>query len=309
METQHTVELVPNAGWDPRIQVFQYGRLVTAFAVVSERYVVLIDTLVNLDTAQTMLSAVADELPGRQLLVINTHADWDHSWGNALFAGPGARHPAPIVAHRLCRERLLADEAQQELREMQQRDPDLFADLRLQPPTLVFDGHLTIDGGDLRLELLHTPGHQPDHISIWLPELRTLFVGDAAEVPLPYVAHPQTLPDLRVSQVRLLALEPERVLYCHAHRATRAGDDGLHVLRDNIAYFDTLEQRVRAALAAGQLPAQPAAEELEALIDFPFEQVPGIAGLDADELDSYRGNHRLAIAAMLSTLQAQADHR
>lgn len=309
METQHTVELVPNAGWDPRIRVFQYGRLVTAFAVVSERYVVLIDTLVNVATAQMMLSAVIEELVGRQLLVINTHADWDHSWGNAAFAGPGALHPAPIIAHRLCRDRLLAEEAWHELAEMQQRDGDLFAGLRLQPPTLVFDGHLTIDGGDLRFELLHTPGHQPDHISVWLPELRTLFVGDAAEVPLPYVAHPATLPDLRVSQVRLLALEPERAFYCHAHRSTRAGDPGLHVLRDNIGYFDTLEQRVRGALAAGHLPAQPAAEELETLIGFPFEQVPGIAGLDADEQVSYRGNHQLAIAAMLSTLQAHANHR
>lgn len=305
MSTQHSVEHVPNAGWDQRIRVFQYGRLVTSFAVISARYVVLIDTLVNVATAQAMLSAVADALDGRSLLVINTHADWDHSWGNAAFAGTDALHPAPIIAHQLCRERLLSDEAQTRLVEMQQHDPDLFAALRLQPPTLTFDGRLTIDGGDLSFELVPTPGHQPDHISILIPELRTLFVGDAAEAPLPYIPDPATLPELRASQARLLALAPERAMYCHAYRHTRAGDPGIELLRANIAYFDELERRTRSALATGTIPEQPAADELERLIGFPYEQVPGIAALDADEQTAYRENHHLAIAAMIGNLRAQ----
>jgi glyoxylase-like metal-dependent hydrolase (beta-lactamase superfamily II) len=302
--TERTVELLPNAGWDQRIRVFQYGRLVTSFAVISERYVVLIDTLINVATAEALLSAVADALPGRQLLAINTHADWDHSWGNAAFAGPDALHQAPIIGHQRCRERLLAAEAQQELAQMQQRDPELFTGLRIQPPTLTFNDHLTIDGGDLRFELLRTPGHQPDHISIWLPELRAVFTGDAAELPLPFISNPATLPELRVSQVRLLALEPERAFHCHAHKITRAGSPGLQVLRDNIAYFDDLEGRVRTALSAGRLPQQPAVEDVETLVDFPYEQVPGLALLDDEERAAYRENHRSAIAAMIGNVRA-----
>lgn len=305
MPDQPTVELLPNAGWDSRIRILQYGRLVTAFAVISQRYVVLIDTLINVATAEAMLSAVADALPGRQLLVINSHADWDHSWGNAAFAGPGALHPAPIIAHRLCRQRLLEPQAQQELAEAQQRDPDLFQGLRLQPPTIACDGQLTIDGGDLTLLLIPTPGHQPDHVSVWLPEIRTLLVGDAAELPLPYIANSATLPELRVSQVRLLALEPERALYCHAHRLTRAGDPGLDVLRNNISYFDDLEGRVRRALQADRIPAQPDEQQLEALVEFPYEQVPGLELLDDEERAAYRANHRASIAAMIGVLQAQ----
>ena len=43
--------------------------------------------------------------------------------------------------------------------------------VRLTPPTITFEDRLWIDGGDLALELFSTPGHQPDHISVWIPQI------------------------------------------------------------------------------------------------------------------------------------------
>jgi glyoxylase-like metal-dependent hydrolase (beta-lactamase superfamily II) len=297
----YDLQQVPNGGWDERIHVFQYQRVVTAFAVVSTRYVVLIDTLLNPALAGMMVAAVQHHLAaGRQLLVINTHADWDHAWGNAAFVGPTARYPAPVIGHRLCRQRLLSQEAQVTLAQKQTEEPQLYSAVQLTPPTWTFSGSLIIDGGDLSFELLPTPGHTPDHIAILVPEIGTIFAGDAAEAPLPFVGLPDELPQLRASLRRMLALQPATVLYCHAPGSHSPG-----VIHANIAYFDQIEERVVAALAADQVPALiDDTTDVEALIDYPFDDLAGIAALDEHDRAFYRSAHHQAIRAMLAHLQA-----
>ena len=84
-----TVMLVPNKGWDERILVCRCGDLVDTFIVVSSRYVVLVDTMINFFTAEALLAIARPMLASRELLVVNSHADWDHAWGNHVFATPG----------------------------------------------------------------------------------------------------------------------------------------------------------------------------------------------------------------------------
>lgn len=298
------LQVLPNRGWDPRITAFQFRRIVTTYAVVSERYLVLIDTLVSPAAAQFMVEHMAAALAaGRQLLVINTHADWDHSWGNALFVGPTARYPAPIIAHRLCRERILAGAWREYLLEQQAREPAIYGEVRLEPPTITFDGALTIDGGDLTFELIHTPGHKPDHVSIFIPELRTLFPGDAAEDPLPLVYAAADVPLLRASFERLLALQPQTVLYHHALGSIRPD-----VLHQNIAYFDAIEHHARAALAHGPLPAEPTPDTVEQLLAFPFAAAPHVEHLEDDEQRAfYLEAHRNALLATLAWVRHSMD--
>jgi glyoxylase-like metal-dependent hydrolase (beta-lactamase superfamily II) len=297
MPEKDEVVLVPNQGWDPRILVCRCGPLVDTFVVLTERYVVLVDTLINTRTAAAMLEIARPHLAGRQLLAVNTHADWDHAWGNHAFAGPGALHPAPIVGSRRCAERLRSAEAARRLAEKRAAEPGRFDDVRLTPPDVLFDERLAIDGGDLTLELFATPGHQPDHIAIYIPQIGTLLAGDAAELPFPFVESAASLPTLRGSLARMAALTPAAALYCHAPVTA-----GPAVLAQNTAYFDELERRCRAALAGGA-PALPAeGADVEALVGFPYaEAVPD--GMDADALAGfYRPGHRAAIRATLGWL-------
>ncbi len=291
---------VTNKGWDERILVFQYQQVVTSFAVICDRYVVLIDTLINPETAQTLLEAIHEALgAGRQLLVVNTHADWDHCWGNGVFAGPSARQQVPIIGHRHCRDRLLSPEARTTLAQKQQDQPELYTNVKLVPPTVTFDESLMIDGGDLQLELIPTPGHTPDHLSVYIPQIATLFPGDAAEQPLPFVDSPNTLPQLRASLVRLQALTAQTALYCHA-----VGVSSPSVIATNIAYFDTLEQRCRRALRANTVPANlQQIADIEALIDYRLADVPGANELDPAAEAFYRDSHRQAAKAMLNYLR------
>ncbi len=286
-------------GVDARVRVFRAGHEVDTCVVITRRYVVVVDTMGTPELAAEIMARVSDTLVERQLLVVNTHADWDHCWGNALFTPPGGRYPAPIIGHDQTRRRLLDAEERKYLRE-RQRDEPRFATVALVPPTLTFTDGLRIDGGDLTLELLPTPGHTPDHISLWIPELRLVLAGDAAERPIPYVNEPGDLPILRASLARLAALEPVAVVPCHGGTSDPA------LLTRNLAYFDTLEPRARSTLNAGRLPEDWAEhEDLPDLIGLPLvEAAPDLADEPDDIVAFYRASHLRAIRAMLTYLQA-----
>jgi glyoxylase-like metal-dependent hydrolase (beta-lactamase superfamily II) len=240
---------------------------VDTYIVVTQRYVVLVDTVINATTAAAMMAFVQTFPEDRQLLVINTHADYDHCWGNQLFAGPQSRFPAPIIASRQCAEQFATPEAVQLLKGMQANEPEIFNEVVLTPPTIHFDEALVIDGGDLTLKLLPTPGHTVDHVSLFIPEIKTLLAADAAELPFPAASTVRGMPEMRYSLARLAALNPKTALYCHAPVTI-----GPQLLHDNIAYFDSVEERCRAALARGLMPETVSDDHLAGLIGLPFER-------------------------------------
>src|SRR5689334_2615443 len=171
MENQPSLFEVSTAIDDARIRIFR--RLITipgeigsmpvdCYVIITRRYVVICDTLLRPEDMTIVMRAIQNVLPGRQLLVFNSHADWDHSWGNCYFVG---NHAAPIIAHEDCLTRLQSPAAQAELHNFQQRDP-LFQQVVLLPPTLTFSSTLTIHGGDLTIQIFTAPGHCSDHCAL-----------------------------------------------------------------------------------------------------------------------------------------------
>ena len=283
-------EPVPPRGWDPRVLAFRSGSLVTVFAVLTRRWTVLVDTLYS-EAGACELAGQALEAAHRlhgtppPLLVVNTHADWDHAWGNAVFAGPRAAFPAPVLGTRECARRLRSAEEAAELQAALAREPDRYAGAALVAPTLAFEGSAEIDGEDLTLHLLPAPGHKPDQVVVWIPEIGHLLAADAAEHPMPFVEGPGHLARLVATLEALRDLHPRKVLACHA---PLDGDPAL--LDRNLAYF----ARVRAAAAAatpGTLPP----EDLEEALGLPLREVA--PDLPEEIRDFYREAHRKALAA------------
>jgi glyoxylase-like metal-dependent hydrolase (beta-lactamase superfamily II) len=258
-------------GIDPRIRRFRCDDEVATFVVVTERWLVIVDTHSTPALALQFAEQCIEPADAGRLLVVNTHADYDHAWGNQVFSGPEARYPAPVIGHALCAERLGGDDAAISRAKMEKEQPGRFDDLVLTPPNItVGDEGLTIDGGDLTLILVHTPGHTEDHFSIWIPELRIILAGDAAEQPWPHVDTPEGIAQARASLVRLQELDPLHVLPCHGDTTERA------LLDRNIAYLDAV---------AGD-PT------------LPIEDAARIAGVTVADLDPiYVDFHRDALAA------------
>ncbi|MGO7565619.1 MBL fold metallo-hydrolase, partial [Rhizobium johnstonii] len=78
---------------------------------------------------------------------------------------------APIIAHAAALDRL-GDPSAQEILMDKASQESRFHNIDLIGPDITFSGSMTLNGGDLTLELIHTPGHTPDHIAVWIPELR-----------------------------------------------------------------------------------------------------------------------------------------
>jgi glyoxylase-like metal-dependent hydrolase (beta-lactamase superfamily II) len=262
-------ELVENGGWDGRIQVVRCAPIVDAFFIVSDRYVFFVDTLVNPSTARQMVALARPFLRGgRQAIAINTHADWDHTWGNQVFVGPGAELPALLIGNRKS-VAIYEDPASKiYLREMQEKSPLSFSDVRLVMPTLLFDEKLFVYGGDLTLEIFATPGHTVDHCSVYIPEIRTLLVGDAAEAPFPTVREPGLFPQMIASLEHLTQMDAETTLYCHAPGVTT-----LDLVKENLAYFRNLEAACQNAIQRGLPHPLPEDIELPAALNCLFETV------------------------------------
>lgn len=85
------------------------------------------------------------------------------------------------------------------------------------------DAGTTIATGDRTLEVLHTPGHSPDHLSVWSPTDAVLFSNEAlgryyprADVFVPPTTIPRYDPDgVQDNIERLRALDPDVVGMSH----------------------------------------------------------------------------------------------
>ncbi len=300
MSHNNEVEFVANGGWDERILVFRNAPLVDTFAVITTRYVVVVDTLINPATAEKIWQGVRPFLtPPRALLIINTHADYDHCWGNQRFAALGA----PIIGRRASVPIFTEPDSLAFLQRVQANEPEIFGDVTPTPPTILFDETLSIDGGDLTLELFATPGHTADHASVYIPQINTLLAADAAELPYPMARTAAGLPQMRQSLAKLAALNAETVLYCHAPT-----DIGPQLLHDNIAYFDQLEIACRAALARGVPANLPEEADVIALVGLPYAQTAPQSGHWQQVHPYYRTQgHAAQLRMMLTSLAGGAD--
>ncbi|ELY50131.1 beta-lactamase [Natronolimnohabitans innermongolicus JCM 12255] len=104
----------------------------------------------------------------------------------------------------------------------------------------------TVDIGANSLELIHAPGHSPDHFAVWNPERELLFAAEclgiyfgAAEEWLP----PATLPNFDVDAIgdaidRLAEFDPDRIVFPHFGEWPGEPDDAFETARTELHRFD-----------------------------------------------------------------------
>jgi glyoxylase-like metal-dependent hydrolase (beta-lactamase superfamily II) len=141
----------------------------------------------------------------------------------------------------------------------------------------------TIDIGANTLELIHAPGHSPDHFAIWNAERDLLFAAECLGGYLERADNffpPSTLPNFDVGLIedaiaRLRELDPEHILFPHfgawsgdpaavfenAERELHRYDERILALHDETGSVAETKARVREDLMDVSPPYDPVVEE------------------------------------------------
>ncbi len=122
---------------------------------------------IAIDTATPSLAWIADELAARDWtlkLIVSTHGHWDHIGDNAAVA---AHAGAEIAVHPLDRERLTNPQP-------------LYAPFAIPPsvPAVDLAEGGVVRFGEIRLRVLHTPGHTEGSVCLLAEDEALLFSGD-----------------------------------------------------------------------------------------------------------------------------------
>jgi hydroxyacylglutathione hydrolase len=154
---------------------------------------------IAIDTAIPSLAWIADELTAREWtlrLIVSTHGHWDHTGDNAAVA---EHTGAQIAVHELDRDALVHPQP-------------LWAPFEIPPsvPAVELAEGGEIRFGEIRLAVLHTPGHTPGSVCLLARDEGVLFSGDTlfaggwGRVDLPGGSADQIVESL----ARLAELEP-----------------------------------------------------------------------------------------------------
>ncbi len=213
---------------------------VTASLIVSGNTGILIDTLpFPSETAQIALFA-RKRCPDGVRFVIYTGHEADHVYGAFLFP------KAEIIAHEMARE-ILIERGFAALQRAKEQSPE-FAPVQLRLPTFTFTTNsVTLRMPGKTLEIIHTPGHTADCVSVLLHEERILFSGDTV-MALPTITNGD--PDqLKQSLEAIGAMQLENIVQGHGEIILRG--EIRDTLRRQVHYLDTLRSKVQKLIDAG----------------------------------------------------------
>jgi cyclase len=219
-------------------------------------YVVTTDGVVVIDTPQLPTKAVGmreeAESHGPIRYVINTEHHVDHIFGNYYFKGAGK-----VVHHQGVHDRFMV--VYPEL------DPFAYAFESVPGPAargtdlddpegaklwpdrdtyyadpnkngITFTGDLTLWVGNHTFHLLHTPGHTPGQVAVYIPEERTVFTGDTIFSACQTWLMTSDVDQWITSLDRIRGLEIERVVPGHGPITNK---DYLHMQRSVLLEWKT----------------------------------------------------------------------
>ncbi len=251
--------LQPNGDWGES----------NAAVVVGEGEALLVDTLWTPALTRRMLDEVRQRVPVPIRMVVNTHSDGDHTWGNQLLA------EAEIVATRRAAG-IVREEGPAPLRRLRTVAPLVgrlprvgsfgaymawmlgpyeFGEVEVHAPAREFEDKLELEVGGRRVRLYEVgPAHTPGDLIVHVPDARTVIAGDVMFAGVHPVMWAGPTSNWIAALDRIVALDPQLVLPGHGP----AGDTApVRVLRD---YLGWLEDAALARLGAGASPQAIALE-------------------------------------------------
>lgn len=160
--------------------IFEFGDVGTdttnVYLLKGEKHWFVIDTFLGPAAISQIKAYLGTDFAERSMIVVNTHAHFDHFWGNCAF------QKATIVGHVLCKQGINRKQQVGYLRKnagLQKGKVELVA------PDVTFEKRMIFEADGV--ELFHSPGHTRDSISVIDRKDQVLLVGDNVGLPIPSI--------------------------------------------------------------------------------------------------------------------------
>ena len=234
--------------------------LTNAGIIVGDGGVLVIDSLRVPSFARDLIRDVRHVTDKPVQYVINTHAHWDHSWGNEEFP------QATIIGHQNCYREMVDVEWNRQWREKVFSGGLAWSEeaglVNITPPNLTFETTMRLYFGGRELELIYFgKAHTSGDMYIHLPAEKLIFAGDVIQdrrVPYFGDSYPAEWPD---TDDRLVGLSVERFVSGHGP----VGDhQGIVESRD---FIHALVGHTRASIQEGRGESDTSATVVDALSD------------------------------------------
>lgn len=214
----------------------------------------VVDSLYDVRLTRELASLYAEVFPQAPGVLVNTHHNGDHCWGNQVFEG------AEIIAHEGCARRFsdfpperaemirtLVDPPES-MRSIHEEWADFdFSEVVLTPPTTVISGDHSIDLGALQVDLLHVgPAHTEGDLVVHVPEEGVVLMGDVLFNRCAPIGWEGSTNAWIAALRRVEDLDPQYVVPGHGPVCDL---DGLVEAR---RYFEAVQSHAQASWAAGK---------------------------------------------------------
>lgn len=228
----------------------------------------LIDTLFDLKLTREMLDTMRKSIPAASHIdmVVNTHANGDHCWGNELVAG------AQIIASARTAEEMITGVSPVQLAMLLKNAPDMgqlgafagrvfgpfdFNNITLTLPTRTFEGELLLKVGNKEVHLIEVgPAHTLGDTLVHIPADRVVFTADILFIGgHPIIWAGPTSNWLRACD-RILAMDVETIVPGHGPITDKKG------VAEVKGYLEYIYQEARKRYEIG-MSAQEAAREID----------------------------------------------
>jgi len=155
---------------------------VSVIVVVGPAGLTVVDTRNNPAEAEEVIRDVDARFGLPIVAVVNTHAHYDHTFGNQTFATLSS---VPIYGHHRIPQHFAAYEgprlAAQQADPSREPDKD-WADVVLTPPDVLVTAPVALMVGGRALELIPLdPGHTDTDLAVLVPDCRVWLLGDVIE--------------------------------------------------------------------------------------------------------------------------------
>jgi len=217
-----------------------------AYLVKTPQGNVLVDTCNPVDAPECLqILKKVSKAPVRYIII--THAHWDHTGGVALWKEAGTHviaqgNQIEFLNYQKRLNNFYAFRDKTQFGHDYPTDAQWAGDFGAkQLADITFDDKYTFTLGGFTFELFATPGETPDHLTVWIPQLKAAFIGDnfsPHSFPAIYTLRgtkPRYALDYVKSLDRVLALKPNVLLLGHGMPVTGNAEITKQVTKDRDA--------------------------------------------------------------------------